>query len=189
MNVKKFLVRQSVVIVISIVCIVAVITLSSYAAFVVQKQDQDALVIESGYLKVTFVGGNVLNILDMIPTADDNIDNLAGYTFSVKNDNSGVDASTLPAKYTIKILAGENNQVPLEYIRYKVFIGSETDPFVASVSSPQSLSESSEVIINNLSVGQTNYHGLKVWLADNAPNSVIGNNINLKIQVDSTVEE
>lgn len=193
MNIKNFLLRQSVVITISIICVIALISFSSYAAFVVQKEDADAVIIDSGYLKITYTNGNILKITDMVPTADSNIADLAGYTFSIKNDNSGIDPSSLDSNTIIKLMVNSDNQVPVEYIKCQLFSGTSSNPFATTdttASTMQNIGKNANIIKSIiLNPGNTKYYGLKVWLASNAPNSVIGKKISLKIQVDSIVNE
>ena len=193
MNIKNFLLRQSVVITISIICVIALISFSSYAAFVVQKEDADAVIIDSGYLKITYTNGNILKITDMVPTADSNIADLAGYTFSIKNDNSGIAPSSLDSNTIIKLMVNSDNQVPVEYIKCQLFSGTSSNPFATpdtTASTMQNIGKNANIIKSIiLNPGNTKYYGLKVWLASNAPNSVIGKKISLKIQVDSIVNE
>lgn len=185
MNYSNIFKKQTTLIVGS-VCVLLIVFLGvSYALFN-KNLEGDKLVVTTGDLKVTYNGGNLIGG-DLTPLSDaDGKINGSLYTFSINNNGTidsnytvtiGVDSSVngvkLPHKY-IKLSYNDGNIITLDELT-KMSGTSETD-------SVYLLKQGS--IVN----GATEEHSLRVWVSENAPTTIEGNIVALKIKVLSEVD-
>jgi len=172
-------------IVLSIVMILTLIVLlgGTYAIFARIDEANVANNYKTGNLHIIIddtsegLGGS-LNI-PSIPLSDEEGSALEPYKFKVVNKGNlyyRFDLKLLSDLLTIESDNCIDKQIQLNYIKVKI-----------NDEEPQLLSELEDSIILSqllLFPGQKQYHELRVWLDENAPNSIIGSHFHGKVAVD-----
>lgn len=190
MNYSKIFKRQTFVVVASVCALIMVFAGVSYALFQKNLQGSD-LVINTGTLKITFHEGTVITD-DLVPMSDsDGKTNGNSYTFTV--DNSG----SLNVKYQIQIYndkSATGTLVPHQYVMLSLDGGNPVK--LSDLTKDSGTSESDYVYV--LGTGTiaaktgsdtpSNTHTVRVWIKSDAPASIIGNVVALKLNVISEVQ-
>lgn len=205
MNYKHNIKKQSYVIAIGAILLAIVISGTSYALFFQVDTNSKNQVVETGTLSVTY-GDNSQAITDteLIPMTD--TDALASSTLvsTIYVENKG----TLPADYNITIgndmaslkaredYATTDELLNHDYIRVAVYKNGEM------IIEPKTLSDfnlsTDDNTMYDLYSGSLNVSGtgsstetfaIKVWVASDAPEEIIGDFVYLKVNVISTVDE
>lgn len=205
MNYKHNIKKQSYVIAISAILLAIVISGTSYALFFQVDTNTSNQVVETGSLSVTY-GANSQAITDteLMPMADTDALDSSTLVSTIYVENKG----TLPADYTITLgndvdsfkaregYATTDELLNHDYIRIAVYKNGEM------IIEPKTLSDftlsKSDSTMYDLYSGNLNVSGtgestetfaIKVWIASDAPEDIIGDFVYLKVNVTSTVDE
>lgn len=156
----------------------------SFAFFTQVLKSESDVIVKTGDLVVTFNNGNTING-DFIPTNDSIGMTQDGYNFTVSNNGS------LNASYKVELYTDPNAKgttVPHKYLMVS-FNGGAAKPLSTFAKSLTSNIETENVYLlgtNNLGKNsQSNI--IRVWIKNDAPKSVIGNKVALKVKVTSEV--
>lgn len=193
MEYNKIIKKQSYIIISSLIVVVLLLIGFSYALFVQNNSSKDNQVIVAGDLNVKFDDNSGTITANMTPKSDaealleeDNV-----YTFTIKNNG------TLNASYIITLqndptlVEDENNLLAHRYLRLSI---DGADPFTLASATKLDENETAENEIiyiisanNKIKANKSKNHSVRVWLDEDAPTSVIGKNISLKIGIKSDI--
>ena len=192
MNYKDTIKRQSVIIAASIAVMALILIGSSYALFSNKASSTNAQVVTSGTLVVDYTGSaGVTNTGDssgnVLPTTQGET---SAYDIKVKNTgNLGMD-------YKLLIYTGTTNTVSADAI--KVQVDSEEAVTLSSltkVDATQTGNDARYILTTSSIAGAqnnvepVNTHNVKVWIDEEASESIIGETILVKVSVDGSVKE
>ena len=193
MRYENIIKKQTTIIAVSVIVMVIIIISSSYALFMQVDESKSVQTISSGTLLAQFSSGTTITAA-FVPVSD--TDGLAttGYSFIVTN------TGTLDMNYEITIYndpdATLTNALAHQYI--KVSIDGATPVLLSTLAKTSDTSSQTNenlihrVVKNGLSVkakgttGDVATHNVKVWVDEDAPTSIIGKTINLKIGMNGT---
>lgn len=205
MNYKRNIKKQSYIIAISAILLAIVISGTSYALFFQVDTNSSNQVIETGSLSVTY-GANSQAITDteLMPMTDTDALESSTLVSTIYVENKG----TLPANYSITIgndvdsfqaregYSATDELLNHDYIRVAVYKNGEM------IIEPKTLSDftlsTDDNTMYNVFSGSLNVSGtgsstetfaIKVWIASDAPEEIIGDFVYLKVNVTSTVDE
>ena len=186
---KKFKMFKHQILITSICVFALVVSLisGSYALFTSQSSSGEYNYLKVGDLELSYVDsgagyGDVLNLNGAYPQSDSEGIKNTPYRFSIENTGS------VTADFKIKIAYDEavinehgcsNNLLGMEYIKIKF---DQNDPILLG-----NLSDSDYTVYlkNNFIVGDSEIHEIRVWITDDAPNSVLGKHFHGKVVVES----
>ena len=198
MNYKSIIKRQSFIITISIIVMAIILIGASYALFNNTNASTQNQVVESGTLIIDYSASTgVTNTGDanneIIPESDADMESASGYNINITN------TGTLPMSYDLIIYTGNTNGVMHSAIKVQLDSGE-----VKTLSSlPKTGATATETNMNNIryvlgssTVGASNpnddsdvkNHSVKVWIDENADESIIGENIQVLVSVEGIVE-
>jgi hypothetical protein len=195
-NYKQIIKKQTTIIALSVIGMCLIIISTSYALFMKVNTSTNNQVVEAGTLTTTYSNGSTLTT-SMVPQSD--TDGLAttGYAFSVTN------TGTLPMKYEITIYNDPDvtltNEVAQQYIRISLDNGTpRTLSGIAKTS--DTATETNEnnikrvlssglVIMPTGQTGDVATHNVKLWIDEDAPESIIGKTVALEISVNGVVAD
>ncbi len=188
-NVKltRFLKKEMTITALAVFAVMIVILGSAYAVFTSVNRSSGYNTIQVGTLAITYDDtssglGNTINLASAYPVADATGQASTPYKFKITN------TGTLPVNYTIKIQDDttaitndkcSSNQLDKAYIKYSIDGGT---PVVLSTKS------SSSYLINSgtLAAGASKTIQLRMWIASNATNSVLGKHYHGKVVIDGS---
>ena len=179
MYINKLIKKQVMLILATVVLVGTLAVTTSFAVFEETKSNATDQKMTIGNLDVTYTGGAAISITDINPMTDStalsNADNI--YTFTIEN------TGTVPYNFKVKVINNPSytsNLLPHQYIRYSLNNGT-----ASTLGSGQADYELTSGVIE---AGATNTYNLRLWVADastyNLPNSVLGQEIHLKISVE-----
>ena len=198
MNYESIIKRQSFIITVSIIVMAIILIGSSYALFNNTSTSAQNQVVESGTLIIDYSASTgVTNTGDenneIVPESDSAMASASGYNINITN------TGTLPMSYDLIIYTGNTNGVMHSAIKVQLDSGE-----VKTLSSlPKTSATSTETNMNNIryvlgssTVGAANpnnnsdvkNHTIKVWLDEDADESIIGENIQVLVSVEGIVE-
>ena len=205
MNYKHNIKKQSFTIAITAILLAIAIGGASYALFFQVDSNSNDRVVTTGKLSVTYgANSQAITATELVPMTD--TDALATSTLvsTLYIENKG----TLPADYNILIgndmasfttREGYNENDELlshDYIRIAVYQSGEMIMGPTTLSSLEPSEDDNSLYnifsgkLNHLSTGEsTETFAIKVWVANEAPESIIGDFVYLKVDVKSTVDE
>ena len=179
MYINKLIKKQVMLILATVVLVGTLAVTTSFAVFEETKSNATDQKMTIGNLDVTYTGGSAISITDINPMTDSTALSKTNniYTFTIKN------TGTVPYNFKVKVINNPSytsNLLPHQYIRYSLNGGS------ASVLG--SGQDDYELTSGVIEAGATNTYNLRLWVADastyNLPNSVLGQEIHLKISVE-----
>ena len=179
MYINKLIKKQVMLILATVVLLGTLAVTTSFAVFEETKSNATDQKMTIGNLDVTYTGGSAISITDINPMTDSTALSKTNniYTFTIKN------TGTVPYNFKVKVINNPSytsNLLPHQYIRYSLNGGS------ASVLG--SGQDDYELTSGVIEAGATNTYNLRLWVADastyNLPNSVLGQEIHLKISVE-----
>lgn len=187
MNYSNIFRKQTFLIVGSICLLMIVFVGISYALFSKNLESKE-LVVKTGDLKITFIGGNTIGG-EIVPMSDaDGQTSGSLYSFDIDNTNGNLNTA-----YTISIATDSSvsgTQLPHKYIRLS-YDGAAAVT-LSSLPTTSGSSENDKVYIlktGGIAKGvKDDRHELRVWVSDDAPSSVIGNVVALNLKVLSEVD-
>ena len=179
MYINKLIKKQVMLILATVVLVGTLAVTTSFAVFEETKSNATDQKMTIGNLDVTYTGGSAISITDINPMTDSTAlsktDNI--YTFTIEN------TGTVPYNFKVKVINNPSytsNLLPHQYIRYSLNNGT-----ASTLGSGQSDYELTSGVIE---AGATNTYTLRLWVADAStyrlPNSVLGQEIHLKISVE-----
>ena len=179
MYINKLIKKQVMLILATVVLVGTLAVTTSFAVFEETKSNATDQKMTIGNLDVTYTGGSAISITDINPMTDSTAlsktDNI--YTFTIEN------TGTVPYNFKVKVINNPSytsNLLPHQYIRYSLNNGT-----ASTLGSGQGDYELTSGVIE---AGATNTYNLRLWVADastyNLPNSVLGQEIHLKISVE-----
>ena len=179
MYINKLIKKQVMLILATVVLVGTLAVTTSFAVFEETKSNATDQKMTIGNLDVTYTGGSAISITDINPMTDSTAlsktDNI--YTFTIKN------IGTVPYNFKVKVINNPSytsNLLPHQYIRYSLNNGT-----ASTLGSGQGDYELTSGVIE---AGATNTYTLRLWVADAStyrlPNSVLGQEIHLKISVE-----
>lgn len=211
MNYKQNLKKQSYIIAISAILLAIVISGTSYALFFQVDTNSSNQVVETGNLSVTY-GDNskAITATELVPMTDTDALDSSTLVSTIYVENKG----SLPANYSITIgndmdsfkardgYSTNDELLNHNYIRIAVYKNSEMiiEPKTLSEftlsTKDNTMTEDNKMYdlysgsLNILSTGEsTETFAIKVWIASDAPEDIIGDFVYLKVNVISTVDE
>ena len=179
MYINKLIKKQVMLILATVVLVGTLAVTTSFAVFEETKSNATDQKMTIGNLDVTYTGGSAISITDINPMTDSTALSKTNniYTFTIKNTGN------VPYNFKVKVVNNPSytsNLLPHQYIRYSLNGGS------ASVLG--SGQDDYELTSGVIEAGATNTYNLRLWVADastyNLPNSVLGQEIHLKISVE-----
>ena len=179
MYINKLIKKQVMLILATVVLLGTLAVTTSFAVFEETKSNATDQKMTIGNLDVTYTGGSAISITDINPMTDSTALSKTNniYTFTIKNTGN------VPYNFKVKVVNNPSytsNLLPHQYIRYSLNGGS------ASVLG--SGQDDYELTSGVIEAGATNTYNLRLWVADastyNLPNSVLGQEIHLKISVE-----
>ena len=179
MYINKLIKKQVMLILATVVLVGTLAVTTSFAVFEETKSNATDQKMTIGDLNVTYTGGAAISITDINPMTDSTALSKTNniYTFTIKN------TGTVPYNFKVKVINNPSytsNLLPHQYIRYSLNGGS-----TSVLGSGQTDYELTSGVIE---AGATNTYNLRLWVADastyNLPNSVLGQEIHLKISVE-----
>lgn len=204
MNYKHNLKKQSYIIAITAILLALAVGGTSYALFFQVDTNSSNQVIETGSLSVTY-GANSKAITDteLVPMTDTAALESSTLVSTIYIENKG----TLPANYQIKLgndinsfkaregYSTNDELLNHDYIRVAVYQNGEMiiEPKTLSSFTPAKNNTMYNLYEGNLNVSgtgdSTETFAIKVWIASDAPEDIIGDFVYLKVDVTSTVDE
>ena len=179
MYINKLIKKQVMLILATVVLVGTLAVTTSFAVFEETKSNATDQKMTIGDLNVTYTGGAAISITDINPMTDSTALSKTNniYTFTIKN------TGTVPYNFKVKVINNSSytsNLLPHQYIRYSLNNGT-----ASTLGSGQGDYELTSGVIE---AGATNTYNLRLWVADastyNLPNSVLGQEIHLKISVE-----
>ena len=179
MYINKLIKKQVMLILATVVLVGTLAVTTSFAVFEETKSNATDQKMTIGNLDVTYTGGSAISITDINPMTDSTALSKTNniYTFTIKN------TGTVPYNFKVKVINNPSytsNLLPHQYIRYSLNNGT-----ASTLGSGQGDYELTSGVIE---AGATNTYNLRLWVADastyNLPNSVLGQEIHLKISVE-----
>ena len=179
MYINKLIKKQVMLILATVVLVGTLAVTTSFAVFEETKSNATDQKMTIGDLDVTYTGGSAISITDINPMTDSTALSKTNniYTFTIKN------TGTVPYNFKVKVINNPSytsNLLPHQYIRYSLNNGT-----ASTLGSGQGDYELTSGVIE---AGATNTYNLRLWVADastyNLPNSVLGQEIHLKISVE-----
>ena len=179
MYINKLIKKQVMLILATVVLVGTLAVTTSFAVFEETKSNATDQKMTIGNLDVTYTGGSAISITDINPMTDSTALSKTNniYTFTIKN------TGTVPYNFKVKVINNPSytsNLLPHQYIRYSLNNGT-----ASTLGSGQADYELTSGVIE---AGATNTYNLRLWVADaskyNLPNSVLGQEIHLKISVE-----
>ena len=184
---KKLFKHQLLIAVVSGLAIVITMIGGSYAIFSATSKADEYNVLMVGNLEISYVDtgagfGDILSLNGAYPISDNEGINSEPYRFSVANTGS------ITADFKIKILYDdaiidedgcEDNLLLQKYIKYKL---DNEEPVLLSSK------EASDYVIyqsSNLVSGSSEIHEIRIWIDEDAPNSVLGKHFHGKVVIES----
>jgi len=202
MNYKKIFKRETKLIVYVVICMTILVIGTSYALFLQVDNNSNNQVVEAGSLSVTYSGGNSISVDDtnqtncLMPQNDTKGSGSGGCSFRMSITNKG----TLPMEYNLLIYDNASGTpkgatlVDHSLIRhslkkqYTVAGKSETVTSAASIESLDSYNANKKILEKAIiESGETITFSLNVWIDENASSEIIGQYVNLKLDVSGSV--
>ena len=208
MNYKNIFKRETKIIVYVVICLTLVVLGTSYALFLQVNNNSNNQVVQAGSLTVTYTDGTTVsatsedddkNCLNPVSNADGADSKGCKYEFSAQN------SGTLPMSYDLLIYhetptATTTNvnfdQIHFSLTKQHTLNNKQTNDSVNNNSNTKKLSELSNYTSDTnkkvletakIEPKETIKFTLKIWIDENAAESLIGKNVNLKIEVKGKV--
>jgi len=205
MNYKAIIKRQSTIIAVAVICLTLTTIGVSYALFFQVETNSNNQVVQAGSLDVAYGSGTAsISATEFEPLSDDDALLTSSITGTIYIENKG----TLPANYTVKLgndIESFNNRsdksendklISHEHLKVAAYLDGSLvlEPVLLSELETSSDNEDMKIlfkdIINTTGTGEnTATIVLKVWVTEDAPESIIGDHIYLKMDVTSEVDE
>ena len=179
MYINKLIKKQVMLILATVVLVGTLAVTTSFAVFEETKSNATDQKMTIGNLDVTYTGGAAISITDINPMTDSTALSKTNniYTFTIKN------TGTVPYNFKVKVINNPSytsNLLPHQYIRYSLNGGT-----ASALGTGQ---DDYELTSGVIEAGATNTYNLRLWVADastySLPNSVLGQEIHLKISVE-----
>lgn len=202
MNYKKVFKRETKVIAYVVIALTLVVIGASYALFLQVNNNRDNQVVTAGSLVIEYANGNTVEPDEndenncLIPQGDDTGATTGGCKFTLSITNTG----TLPMQYDLLIY---NDAIPEggEYVDHSYIKHSLNKQL--SVEGAESVNVNDKKALNileekegkrvletnTIDVGETITFSLNIWIDENAPSSIVGQYVYLKLDVVGTVFE
>lgn len=162
---------------------------TSYALFTSNVSSNEYNVLKVGSLEMSYVDtgsgyGDILSLNGAYPMADRDGLSTEPYRFYIKN------TGTIASDFKIKLKQDESiiemdgcgdNLLPFEYVKVQFDSTGEVYKLSDLVSSDYTLYSK-----DNLAVGSSEIHEIRIWIDANAPNSVLGKHFHGKLVIEST---
>ena len=189
MHLTKFLKRELILTVISILAVTTAIIGGSYAIFSSIQKAENYNVMKTGTLQIVYDDtsgglGNIINLNGVYPESDAEGSKREPYKFKITNTGS------IEASYKVRILDDSdmiaedqciNKLLNKELIRYSINGGS---PVTLST-----MAEEYKVITGKLEAGESRTYEIRMWIDENAGNEVLGTHYHGKIVVEGVQAE
>lgn len=142
---------------------------NSYAVFTYLHKSENNNIIKAGTLNLEVTDNGIISITNSYPVSDSVGLSLEGYEFSISN------TGTLPTRYLVK-LEKTSGQLPSNNLRYSINNGEV-----------YTLNNDGVLVIDEelLKVSGTNNYILKLWIAEDASNDVLGEEFHGKLVIES----
>lgn len=175
--------RQATIILVSVIVMVVIILGTSYALFMKVDESTNTQVVESGSLSIQFLSKSQTITTQSIPLEDDEGLSTEGYSFSVTNNG------TLDYKYNIYVINVANTPVSYDYLMYS--IDGSTPALLSTLTSQTDglLMKENGFVAAKGKTGDVTTHNIKVWISSDAPTSIAGQKISLKVIVSGEAVE
>lgn len=162
---------------------------SSYALFTSSASSDEYNYLKVGQLEMSYVDagsgyGDILSLNGAYPMADTDGLSTEPYRFYIKNTGDMATDFKLKIKNDENIIETDgcgNNLLDFDYIRVQFDSTGEIHTLGDLVSSDYTLYEKT-----NLEVGSSEIHEIRIWIAADAPNSVLGKHFHGKLVIEST---
>ncbi len=177
---------------VTVICLTITMISTSYSIFFDVKTNDNEQVIQTGNLSVQFTEGSTSIVQDYLyPLSDaEGVSSTAQSVFYVQN------AGTTNAFFTFSVKENDTNTLDLKYVKVAVFEYNPADSTSTQISDVIKLSDCIVDLEGNLILYSTNInaavsktYSVKVWIADYSPKTIIQDNLDLKLNIDSEVDE
>ncbi len=193
MNYKKIIKNQSFLIGISVFAMAIIIIGTSFAIIQQISNSSQNQVLETGTLNISYTGGTQISG-SMLPMSNEDGLSQTGYSFTVENTGS------LPMQYDIKIKNADNVNNPLQHQYLKISIDGSLPVLLSSLPKTEETASAvdendmeyvlltDQVVAASTEQNHTKQHVVKVWVEEEAPESIIGKTIALNVSIFGIVE-
>lgn len=201
MNYKNVFKRETKVIAFVVIALTLVVIGTSYALFLQINNNRENQIVTAGSLVIEYSKGNTITVDEndenncLIPQSDSTGSKNGGCKFSLNITNTG----TLPMQYDLLVYNNTQDApsdaefVNYDVIRHSLQIQSSTeDTITTSAKSLSDLDLKGDKRVLHSSVikpGESITIYLNVWISEDAPVSIIGQYVYLKLDVSGSVFE
>ncbi len=204
MNYKNVWKRETKVIAYVVIALTLVVIGSSYALFFQVNNNRDNQVVTAGSLVIEYAKGNMITVNEnddnncLLPQSDETGSGSEGCRFTLSITNTG----TLPMEYDLLIynnteeLPNGESFVEHSYIKHslkkQLSVEDASSQIVTNAKSLDNLEiKNGKKVLENsvIEVGETITFSLNIWIAEDAPEDIIGKYVYLKLDVIGSVFE
>ncbi len=184
MNYKETIKKQSFIITVSVIVMAVILIGTSFALFNDSGKSTTTQVLSGGTFNLDSSASVITTQTGEITPESES--EAQAYTLSVHN------TGTLDPDYNILIYTADNNTLDHSNIKVKI----DSDAAVSLNTLTKTKATQSETSMNNIryilkkptvNASATNTHTIKVWIDENADDSIIGQTINVKLGVEAIV--
>lgn len=185
----KNLKRETTMMLITVVCLTTTMISVSYGIFFDVKTNQNEQVITTGDLSVQISGGESISYL--YPFSDDVVDSISTQSVYYLQNTGSTNAS-----FTFTVTIGSDNEVALDFIKLAVMeydSSSRTYSLVSDIITLSNCSQNEDgdyvLFTESMNSSGSGTYAVKVWLDENSDESIIGEAVELNVNVLSEVLE
>lgn len=204
MNYKKVFKRETKVIAYIVICLTLVVIGTSYALFLKVDSNSNNQVVNAGSLEITYSQGSTITVDEnaetncLTPQSDTDGAGSGGCNFTFSISNKG----TLPSDYNLIIYNDPSAPSGTQLVDFSNIKYSLTKNYTKTPANNTTIGSGNAIgSLNNygtgkkllekstIAVGETITFSLKIWIKEDADESIIGQGVYLKLDAEGTVQE
>ncbi len=204
MNYKKIFKRETRVVAYVVICLTLIVIGTSYALFLKVGSNSANQVVNAGSLEITYGQGSTITVDEnadsncLMPQSDESGAGSGGCNFTFSITNIG----TLPSDYNLIIYNDPSAPSGVELVDHSNIKYSLTKKYTKEPANDTTIGTGTTLSsLNNYStgkkhleqssikVGETITFNLKIWIKEDADESIIGQGVYLKLDAEGKVQE